>query len=667
MLSLKTPLSKLYGVGPTKQKALKKLGLKTIRDLIFYFPFRYNDFSKIVPIDKIEPGQTLTILGEIKRIKTIRTPRRRMILTRAEVSDKTGTLESVWFNQPYLRNTLKKGQNIYLSGRVDSGSPYHLMRSPEYEIYKPQTTHTARIIPVYNTTAGLTPKWLRYLVSSALPASKKINDYLPIAIRQKHHLLPLNQALEEIHFPTSLNRMKKARKRLAFDEFFLLQLAALQIKRKIQSEKAPLIPLNVKLAQRFTKSLPFKLTGDQRVTAWEILKDLAKDKPANRLLEGDVGSGKTVVATLAMLETADAGYQAVLMAPTEILAQQHFKKISELLKGFKTKAGLITRSKQINPQGQILIGTHALIQDKIKFPKLGLVVVDEQHRFGVRQRTQLKSKSGKLSPHFLSMTATPIPRSLALTLYGDLDISLIRQMPPGRKKIITRVVPPQKRAKAYEFIQQRIEKKEQVFVICPLIEESDKLGVAAATKEYEKLKTKVFPQYEIGLLHGRLKTNEKDRVMAAFKKNKIQILVSTAVVEVGIDIPNATIMMIEGTERFGLASLHQFRGRVGREKKQSYCFLFTDSKSSNTLRRLRALVSSENGFELAEYDLKSRGPGEIYGTKQSGYLDLKIGSLLDYALIKKARTEAEAIVKNLSQYPLLKRKIQTKLNKISLE
>jgi len=667
MLSLKTPLNKLCGVGPTKQKALKKLGLKTVQDLIFYFPFRYNDFSKIVPIDKIEPGQIITILGKIQEIKTIRTPRKRIILTRAEISDKTGTLESIWFNQPYLTNVLKEGQKIYLSGRTDSGSPYHLMRNPEYEIHKPQTTHTARIVPIYNATGGLSPKWLRYLVSSALPASKKINDYIPVTIRKKHNLLPLNQALSEIHFPTNLNRMEKARKRLAFDEFFLLQLAALQIKRKIQSEKAPPIPLNVKLAQRFTKSLPFKLTDDQRVTAWEILKDLSQKKPTNRLLEGDVGSGKTVVATLAMLQTADAGYQAVLMAPTEILAQQHFKEISKLLKNFKTKVGLRTRSKQINPQGRILIGTHALIQDKIQFSKLGLVVVDEQHRFGVRQRTELKAKSGKLSPHFLSMTATPIPRSLALTLYGDLDISLIRQMPPGRKKIITRIVPPQKRTKAYEFIQQRIEKKEQVFVICPLIEESDKLGVAAATKEYEKLKTKVFPQYQIGLLHGRLKTQEKDKVMAAFKKNKIQILVSTAVVEVGIDIPNATIMMIEGTERFGLASLHQFRGRVGREKKQSYCFLFTDSKSSNTLQRLHALVSSKNGFELAEQDLKMRGPGEVYGTKQSGYLDLKIGSLLDYALIKKARAEAEGIVKNLEKYPLLKRKTKARLNKISLE
>ncbi len=669
MFTLSSPLSSLYGVGGQKQKALKKLGLEKIRDLIFYFPFRYNDFSKIVAIRNLQPDKTVTVLAKIQKIQTIRTPRKKMFLTEIEVADKTGVLSCVFFNQPYITEVLKKDALVYLSGQAKYGLPYYVMQNPEYEIYKPRTIHTARIVPVYNVTYSISPKWLRYLVSLIMPLVKKMPDYLPNSIKQKYYFPSLAEALTEIHFPSSLSKMEKAKRRLAFDEFFILQTAALAHKKNLASKKAPSIPLNVKLAQSFVRSLPFHLTDDQRKCAYEILKDLEKTQPMNRLLNGDVGSGKTVVAAMALLQTAAAGWNAVLMAPTEILAEQHFQEISRLLKKFKIKVGLLTRTKKIKIKAQILIGTHALIQKKVRLKNLGLVVVDEQHRFGVKQRGELQHKITSLTPHFLSMTATPIPRSLSLTLYGDLDISLIREMPKGRKKVITKIVPPEKRKFAYEFIRKKIKTRAQAFVICPLISESDKLGVRAATEEYQKLQTSIFPEFKIGLLHGKLKTEEKDKVMADFKAGRIKILVATAVVEVGIDVPNATIMMIEGAERFGLASLHQFRGRVGRSEKQAYTFVFTESNHPNTLKRLKALISARDGFELAEYDLQFRGPGEIYGTRQAGYLDLKIGSLWDLDLIKTAREEAKQFLEknpDLRQYPALKEKITKKLSTISL-
>lgn len=669
MLTLSSPLSSLYGVGAQKQKALKKLGLEKIRDLIFYFPFRYNDFSKIVTIRDLRHGKIITVLGKIQKIRTIRTPRKRMFLTEIEVADETGVISCLFFNQPYLAETLKEDMLVYLSGQAAYGIPYFTMQNPEYEIYKLRTTHTARIAPVYNVTYGISPKWLRYLVSLVMPSTQKIPDYLPTQIRQKHHFLPLVEALTEIHFPSTFPKMEEAKKRLAFDEFFILQTAALAYKKNLAKQKAPSIPMDVKLAQSFVHSLPFILTCDQRKCAYEILKDMEKTQPMNRLLNGDVGSGKTVVAAMALLQTAAAGWNAVLMAPTEILAEQHFQEISRLLQKFKIRIGLSTGAKKIKLEAQILIGTHALIQKKARLKNLGLVVVDEQHRFGVKQRGELQHKMTSLIPHFLSMTATPIPRSLALTLYGDLDISLIREMPPGRKKVITKIVPPEKRNLAYEFIREKIQAREQAFVVCPLISESDKLGVKDATKEHEKLQKEIFPEFKIGLLHGKLKTEEKERVMADFKAGNTKILVATAVVEVGIDVRNATIMMIEGAERFGLASLHQFRGRVGRGEKQAYTFVFTESNEPRTLKRLKALVLSRNGFELAEYDLQFRGPGEIYGTRQAGYLDLKIGSLWDLDLIKTARQEAKELLEknpNLNKYPLLQEKITKKLSEISL-
>jgi len=670
MLTLSSPLSDLYGVGPAKIKALKKLGLENCEDLIFYFPFRYNDFSKIAAIGDLVVNEIVTALGEIQEVQTYRTPRRRMVITETRLKDDTGCLDLVWFNQPYLMNTLKKGQKIYVSGKVEFASPYFLMKNPESEIFKYQTTHTARLVPIYGATKNLSPKWLRYLVKSAIPLAKKIPDYLPLQIKHKYRFLSLSDALYAVHFPTNAEKMKKARERLSFDEFFILQAASLAIKKNRAKKRSGSIPFDLKLVKKFVASLAFRLTDDQRKSAYEILKDLEKKTPMNRLLNGDVGSGKTVVATMALLSAAAAGFQAVLMAPTEILANQHYQEISKLLKSFKIKIGILTRTKKIKINAPLLIGTHALLQKKIKFKNLGLVVIDEQHRFGVRQRAALKNKTGKFSPHFLSLTATPIPRSLALTLYGDLDISLIRQMPPGREKVITKIVPPEKRQAAYEFIRERIQKGEQAFVVCPMIEKGDKLGVNSATCEYQKLKTFIFPKFKIGLLHGRLETREKTKAMADFKKGRTKILVATAVVEVGIDIPNATIMMIEGAERFGLASLHQFRGRVGRGKKSACCLVFTESATPSVIKRLNALLSSRDGFELAEYDLQYRGPGEIYGTEQSGFLNLRIGSLLDFPQIKKARTEAALLLDEdpeLKKYPLLAQKIKEKMEKINLE
>lgn len=670
MLTLTTPLTLLYGVGPSKTKALKKIGLETIQDLVFYFPFRYEDWSRQAPLDALPLNQRVTVGARIKSIQNFRTPRKRMMITRAMLRDGRGQLEALWFNQPFLTQNLRPGQAVFLSGTAEKTATGPVMKNPEYELVTPRPIHTNRIVPQYNVTAGLTPKWLRYLVARNTTALiAQIPEYIPAKILTQYRLLGIRQALAEIHFPTKQELLARARERLAFDEFLLLQCAVLKIKRKLKAAKAPRIPLDVSLAQRFTQNLPFKLTDDQRRAAWEILQDLEKTRPANRLLEGDVGSGKTVVAALAMLITAKAGYRALLMAPTEILAQQHYQAIAKILKPFSLKLGLQTGAHKIRPQAPLVIGTHALLEEKTRFGRLGLVIVDEQHRFGVEQRMKLKNKATGLVPHFLAMTATPIPRSLALTLYGDLDLSVIRHLPPGRQKTITRLIPPEKRVQAYAWIKKRIAAGEQVFVVCPLIEESDKLGVKAATQEYQKLST-IFKKTRVGLLHSKLGPKIKDRVMQNFKKSKLQILVSTTVVEVGIDVPEASVMIVESCERFGLATLHQLRGRVGRGKKQSYCLLFTESNQPQTLKRLQALTSAQDGFALAEYDLKFRGPGEIYGTRQSGYLDFKVGSLLDYALIQKAREAAGKILNDdptLQAFPLLQQKVEKQIAKISLE
>jgi ATP-dependent DNA helicase RecG len=738
-MDLNLSLSKIPRINSDYLKRLEKVGLKTIGDLIFYFPFRYDDFSQIIPIAQIKPEQIVTVQGKILEIKNIRIFRRRMTITEAAVKDKSGAIKAVWFNQPYLAGNLKSGQMVSLSGKAVFSKEGGLQFSnPSYEIlrdYKSFTpledkkitsankinrndhkkqqnnqqdnfltglTHTAGLIPIYHETEKLSSRWLRWQIKSLLKffGPKQIQEFLPAKILVRQKLIDNLQAIKQIHFPTNQEMMEKARQRLAFDELFLIQLFVLKQKLTWQKGQSQKIIFGENLKndfKKFIKNLPFDLTDAQRKAIWQIVKDLEKENPMNRLLEGDVGSGKTIVAIMVSLTAAKNDFQTAIMAPTEILAHQHFKEFCQTLKNSKIKIGLLTGSdSQIFSSGKtrkisrekllkdlknndlkILIGTHALIQDKVSFKNLALIVIDEQHRFGVEQRAYLQQKTldiedglPKTIPHLLTMTATPIPRTLALTVYGDLEISILDEMPKGRKKIITEIVSSENRKKTYDFIHRQVKKRRQVFVICPLIEESDFLGVKSATQEYEKLSKEIFPDLKIGLLHGRLKSNEKEKAINEFKKKKIDILVSTSVIEVGIDAPNATAMIIEGAERFGLAQLHQFRGRVGRGKHQSYCFLFTGSSTEKTAQRLKAIVESENGFELAERDLEIRGPGEFFGRQQSGLPDLTMANLSDLELIQKVRKEAEEILKEdseLKKYPLLAEKLKKFSARIHLE
>jgi len=687
-INFDTAISELPRVGNILTKRLAKLGLKKVSDLLFYYPFRYDDFSQIISIAKVQPNTTATIKAKINLIATKRSPRKRIYITEALVSDQTGSLKIIWFNQPFIPRLIQPGDLVYFSGKVEHDQYGIYLNNPTYEKVKTDQTHTARIVPVYSLTENLTEKQIRYLVKLVLPLAKNISDWLPENIKREYHLINLSQALFQIHFPTNWETLTKAQNRLKFNELFLIQLKTQFLRKELAQEKAPAIKFNQELTQKFVQSLPFKLTNSQKKSAWEILKDIQEKKPMNRLLEGDVGSGKTVVAAIAILNTVESGHQAALMAPTEILAQQHYKTINKLFGRKKVKVALLTRTAKVinnrvvsqkniltqfsSGKVNVIIGTHALIQDKVEFKNLSLVIVDEQHRFGVEQRKNLKQKSDARSatsdvPHFLSMTATPIPRSLALTLYGDLDLSIINEMPVGRKKVLTKIVPPEKRPLAYQFIRDEIKTGRQVFVICPLIDPSDKLGIKAATAEYEKLRKKVFPDLKIGLLHGKLKAIEKEEAMKNFQQKKLDILVATPVVEVGIDIPNASVMMIEGAERFGLAQLHQFRGRVGRAEHQSYCFVFTESDSEKTIERLNALITAKDGFALAEKDLEFRGPGEIYGYKQSGFPELKIAKLTDFDIIKNTRETAQKLYPELNKYPLLKQKLALFSQSIHLE
>lgn len=694
-INLKTPIENIGGVGKTTASRLKRVGLENAEDLLFYFPSRHEDFRNIVKIADLKTDQQATVLGKIEQISSRRSwKRKKMTIIEAVISDETGQIKLLWFNQYYIPKVLSQGDEIYVSGKA-MVSRYGLQISnPTFE--KAQNIgqiHTAGLIPIYPTTYNLSQKQIRYLIKTVLPLAAQIEDFLPDDVKKGCSLIGLQEAIKSIHFPQKEEGFKKAKKRLTFDELFLIQLTTLKSKKELDSQKAYSINFKEKEIKEFVKKLPFTLTDSQRKSAWEIIKNLEHDHPMNRLLEGDVGSGKTIVAALAMLNSALNGFQVALMVPTEILAWQHFLQISELFKKQHLHIAALTTSlhhvsrginkpRKINrkriidemQEGKmnIVIGTHALIQEKIKFDKLALAIIDEQHRFGVDQRKKLVDKSGDIdtTPHLLSMTATPIPRSLSLTIYGDLDLSIINELPEGRKQIITKVVETKDREKSYEFIREKVKQGEQVFVICPLIEESDKLGYKSVKQEYEKLSKEVFPELEIALLHGKLGADEKEKIMQNFKDNKTNILISTSVVEVGVDIPNATIMLIESAERFGLAQLHQFRGRVGRGEKQSHCLLFSESENETTKKRLDALVKSTDGFELAQKDLELRGPGEVYGTKQSGIPTLKLASLLDMPLVKKTRDWALKTLDHdpsLDDYPKLKEKVLNNLKRIHFE
>jgi len=701
MLTLDTKIKEIKKVGPTYLKRLHQLKIKNIRDLLFHFPHRYDDFSQIVSISQLTEGRKATIKGEIVEIKNTRLFHKRMVLTEALVKDKSGTIKVVWFNQPYLIQTLKKGKMVSLSGKLSFVKKILCLSNPVHEIAQTkETTHTGRLVPIYHETAGLSSRYLRYLIKPLLPLINQITDFLPESIKKQFKLVSLSQAIQQIHFPNNYQSAQAARQRLAFDELFLIQLTTLRQRQKLAQEKALTIPFNQKLIKSFVKDFPFKLTNNQRVAAWQIFQDLSKKKPMNRLLNGDVGSGKTVVAIMAGLEIAKAGYQVALMAPTEILAKQHFQTFKDFLKKSNLRIALLTRTDNLVGQGKkitrprlkkeimegkidIVIGTHALIQENLNFKNLALAIVDEQHRFGVAQRANLQRKIYQVEdglptiPHLLSMTATPIPRTLTLTIYGDLDISILKEMPKGRQKIITEIVVPADRQKTYNFIKKQVQQKKQVFVICPLIDESEKLSargglasgekVKSVTQEYEKLSQKVFPQLKIALLHGKLKPKEKEEIMKKFKEGKTDILVSTSVVEVGIDVPKATVMMIEGADRFGLAQLHQFRGRIGRGTAQSYCFLFTDSTTKKTYQRLKAVLKAKDGFELAERDLKIRGPGDFSGTRQWGLPDLAMASLNDLELIQKTRLAAQQVLENNLFNSTLEKKLKEFQKIIHLE
>ncbi len=684
ILSPDTKIEQLKKVGPAYLKRLYKLNIKTIRDLFFHFPHRYDDFRQIIPISQLKKGQTATISGKVSEITTSRTWKRKIAITEAIIQDNSGAIKVVWFNQPYLSQTLSKGKIINISGRVAFDGKALSFSNPAYEILtSKENVHTGRLIPVYHETAGLSSRYLRFLIKPLLYLTKRIEDFLPSAVKKEFQLMDLPRAIEQIHFPDSKASAQAAQKRLGFDELFLIQLAALSQKKELKKEKALKIPFNEELIKDFVKKLPFKLTNDQRKAAWQIFLDLEKEKPMNRLLNGDVGSGKTVVSAMTALEIAKAGYQAAIIAPTEILARQHFETFKNLLKETKTKIGLLTgtnnkesasnslKTKKQARQGKIdiLIGTHALIQKSVSFKNLALAIVDEQHRFGVAQRAALQKNISRIKdglptiPHLLSMTATPIPRTLALTVYGDLDISAIKEKPKGRQKIITKIVTPDKREETYSFIKKQVKEKKQVFVICPLIEHSEKLEVKSVTREYEKLSKEIFPDLKIDMLHGKMKPLEKEKIMEKFKKGKSDILVSTSVIEVGIDIKNASVMVIEEADRFGLAQLHQFRGRIGRGEDQSYCFLFTDSQLKKTNQRLKAIISAKDGFELAEKDLKIRGPGDFIGLRQWGTPDLSMASLFDIELIEKSRAAAAMVLEKKLLTPKLEKKIN-QFNKV---
>lgn len=715
MLNLSTPVENIPKIGSVYKKRLKNLGIKTARGILFHLPSRYEDFSNIILISKAKQklGENICIKGKITKIKAIRIFRSRLNLAEVIVEDDTGQIKAIWFGQPYLTKTLKEDDFVCLAGKISKGKKDVYLANPSYEKITDSfddSIHTGRIIPIYPETRGITSRWLRSAIKSLLVKfADDIQESLPAQIIKENNFLPINKSLWQIHFPNSLKEAKMAKERFSFEELFFIQLSVLKERIKLMEKKSPPCEMNVSLMKEFTESLPFQLTDSQKKCSFIILKDLGKPVPMSRLLQGDVGSGKTVVATMAALNVAKDDYpasakasadkQVAFMAPTEILARQHFREISKLLGNFDLCVGLLTakensinRDKEITKVSRkklleklksgeinILIGTHALISKGIEFKNLALVVLDEQHRFGVNQRAALiKNKS--LVPHLLSMTATPIPRTLALTVYGDLDLSLITEMPKNRKKVKTFIVESNKRKSAYGFIRKEAKEGKGVFVICPKIEIKNSTSptggskpevqnnkssvwddVKAVKEEYEKLSKEIFPDLEIAMLHGKLKPKEKEKIMIDFKDGKTDILVSTSVVEVGVDVPRATIMMIEGAERFGLAQLHQFRGRVGRSDMQSYCFLFTTLPNQVNRKRLKALVELDNGFELAQKDLEIRGPGQLYGLSQWGLPDIAMESLSNLNLVEKTREYAKKILEespDLTKYPVLRERLK---------
>lgn len=695
-ITLETALTEFPAIKLAMFARLKRLHIETVGDLLHHFPSRYEDYSEILRICDAIPNEKLTFEGIITVIESKKTWKRNMTITEATLDDDSGQIKLIWFNQRHIANTLQEGAAIRVSGKVTVDRNGLLcMSSPAFEFSTRSTVHTGRLVPVYPETEGLTSKYLRWQIESLFKQELSFEDPIPQEILGKLHLPSLTQALRSIHSPRDENESLVARKRFAFDEMFFIQLKALQLKMQWDIETAIAFPLDTKKRQSFIDSLPFQLTQAQAKASQEIALDLAKPTPMNRLLNGDVGSGKTIVAALATLQVAHAGYQVVILAPTEVLAKQHFESLSSLFQQEPFETVLLTQAYQrigvesvsketllqsINSGiARVIIATHAILQKNIRFHNLSLVIIDEQHRFGVAQRAHLQQEAASLNdgldnaiPHFLTMTATPIPRTLALSFFGNLDLSLLDEMPKNRKTIITRVAASNAdRNYIYQFIQKEIDKGRQAFVILPFVEESKTLTeVKAAVAEHKRLSEEIFPHLRIGLLHGKLKSKEKELVMADFKDKKLDILVATSVVEVGIDIPNASVILIEDADRFGLSQLHQFRGRVGRGEHQSYCFLFPGENGSANNERLQAMVKCSNGFDLAEKDLAIRGPGALFGTRQSGIPDIAMENIANVRLIQIARDEAQTLLSkdpHLKKHKLLKKSLTRFDEKIHLE
>lgn len=664
------PLKEVIRTNSTYIKALKEMGISTVYDLLMNFPWRYSDESQFVSIAELSTRDSFTVRCILENVYTTRT-RNGKSMTRGRIKDASGVADVMWFNQSYLKRVLKDGMEIILTGKIKWNGSKAVMMSPSYEI--PQKgqdlLHAGRLVPVYHESSKVNSKWLREKLWPLMYMTQFLDDPLPKEIIEKYNLISLAQAVRQIHFPESQEELLEARSRLGFEELFQIQMKALYRKEEVKSLSVgagKVVDVSKEVVGEYLDALPFELTSAQKRSLSEVLSDMSKDQAMSRLLEGDVGSGKTVVAAGAIFAAVKSGYQAAIMVPTEILAKQHFKGFLKILGGFgfniQLLVGSLTKKQKDevvngmkNGVVDIVVGTHALVQDKVGFKNLGIAVVDEQHRFGVNQRAVLRSFG---SPHMLSMTATPIPRTLALTLYGDQDLSIIDEKPAGRKEIVTRRVPPSKRKDAYLWIEEQVSQGRQVYVVCPLVEESESLEVKSAVAEYERLQAEVFPRLKLGLLHGKMKQSEKDDVMKRFSDAELDVLVSTTVIEVGIDVPNASIIVIEASERFGLAQLHQLRGRVGRGEHQSYCFLFPESNSENCRKRMKAMVDYSDGFKLAEIDLELRGPGEVYGVRQSGIPDLKMASLSDQDMVHKARETAEWVLEcdpNLEKFSGLRK------------
>ena len=649
-IDLDLPISRLASIGPRNRVRLEKLGISTVRDLLFHLPRRYEDTRDVVPLRSVNPGGTYTVHVRVREAHMRRSPRKGMMLVEAVLEDDGAVATAIWFNQPFIAKQLFAGMELMVSGRVEVNRLGISFRNPVFEPVAAEQQHVGRLAPVYPETEGLTSRFLRSHIEPLLDLAEQVEDVLPPEVLAAEGLMRIAEALRCAHHPSDQEQASAARERLAFEELFLLQLAAERARRRRLSGTGAVVPYDPEVARDFVASLPFALTEAQRKAAHQILTDMADTGPMNRLLQGDVGSGKTVVGAMAALIAHRGGFQTAVMAPTEILARQHYATLERLLTPLGAPPRRLVGSTPDKARREILdglagghdalvVGTHALLEDEVIFANLGLVIVDEQHRFGVAQRQRLRLKAMAM-PNFLAMSATPIPRSLALTLYGDVNGSEIREMPPGRTPVLTRVVPPDLRGEAYDFIRAEVAAGRQVFVICPLIEESDKLGVKSATAEFERLSTVVFPDLRVELLHGRLPSREKDERMTRFASGATDILVATSVVEVGVDVANATVMLIEAAERFGIAQLHQFRGRVGRGGHQSHCLLFETASDLDGSKRLEAVAQTQSGFDLAELDLRLRGPGDIAGMRQHGLPEMRAADLLDIAMAQRTRAAA---------------------------